>query len=106
MKPYPLAALNHFTVPFSFICVSFYAVMRMPYEILRLKSKRGLRLTCTGNPLKSLRKRNTRVKRGTDYNTPADSQTFDFAGKPRPCAIASAWALRLLPLDGAWRLMC
>src|SRR4030095_1946418 len=89
MKPYPLAALNHFTVPFSFICVSFYAVMRMPYEILRLKSKRGLRLTCTGNPLKSLRKRNTRVKRGTDYNTASDNpkrqrgDAFPLSANPR-----------------------
>src|SRR5260370_40167154 len=57
MKPYPFAALNHFTVPFSFICVSFFYVCecfvlrsseRRAYR--SLQSKRGSRLACTWQP--------------------------------------------------------
>src|SRR6185369_3774031 len=60
IKPYPLAALNHFTVPFSFICLySFLNVLLNrteppPAISPRPTTKKGLRNGLTQPPLETV----------------------------------------------------
>src|SRR2546429_5635948 len=56
MKPYPLAALNHFTVPFSFICVSFMQLCECPVSSPPdQKAKGGCGWPAPATPFKSTR---------------------------------------------------
>src|SRR5258708_6090356 len=55
MKPYPLAALNHFTVPFSFICVSFMLLCECPARSSDEKAKGGCGWPAPATPFKSTR---------------------------------------------------
>src|SRR5882724_9075241 len=60
----PFGCVKPLHCTFFFHLCFLYSVMRLPLSTVPpLESKRGLRLACTGNPLKISSKRNTRAKR-------------------------------------------